>query len=99
MFCLRVCLYTICVRCPWGPDEGIRSPELELQIVVNRHGGVVNGTERLRKNSKDSQPLSGFLAAAAFTVTVRIELEALGGEELGTVAADRSFGHLSYITG
>lgn len=39
----------------------------------------MNGTERLSKNSKYSQPLSGFPAATAFTVTVRIELEALGG--------------------
>lgn len=25
--CLRVCLCTICMLCPWGPEEGVRLAE------------------------------------------------------------------------
>jgi hypothetical protein len=55
--CLHVCMCTIkTVHCPWSEqEEGIRSPEPELQMFVSRHG---NRTQVLSKSNVCSTLLS-----------------------------------------
>lgn len=41
---LNVCLCAVCVCCLWRPDEGIRSPGLELEMLLHAKGvqGILN---------------------------------------------------------
>lgn len=47
MFCLHVCLCSMCIKCSQRLEEGIDHQELELQMVVIHLLGAGNRTQVL----------------------------------------------------
>lgn len=42
--CLHVCMCTVCMQCPWRPEKGVGSLDLELETIVSCHVGAGNRT-------------------------------------------------------